>query len=96
VPNAFRHSSALYVCIQLAWQWNRPSRPVVLDPPDLSYWTDSSNWDLVGRPVKAETTSDSRNPRKHAPTLDLDSGYLRTDGEPWRKGRAEAPSDGLV
>jgi hypothetical protein len=50
----------------------------VLGPPNVGYWIDSSKWDLDGRRAgKAETMADSRNPRKHAPTLDLDSGYLR-------------------
>lgn len=65
----------------------------MLDPPNLGYWTDSSNWHLVGRPGKAETTSDSITPRKHAPTLDLSSGYLRAS----RGGMSgQKPSDDLV
>ena len=59
VPSAPAERLSSLLCslrILLAWQWNRPSTPVVLDPPNLGYWTDSSNWDLVGRPGKAETT----------------------------------------
>lgn len=59
VPSAPAERLSSLLCslrILLAWQWNRPSTPVVLDPPSLGYWTDSSNWDLVGRPGKAETT----------------------------------------
>jgi hypothetical protein len=65
----------------------------VLDPPKLGYWTHSSKWGLDGRPGKAETRTDSRIPRKHAATLDLDSGYLRTN----HSGKAgQKPSGDLV
>jgi hypothetical protein len=61
----------------------------VLDPPKLGYWMDSPKWDLDGRRSgKAETMADSRNPAKHAPTLDL--GQRLSACEPRRKGRAEA------
>jgi hypothetical protein len=92
LPNACRHPSILLVCVS-CWHdgmaWNRPSRLVVLDPPKVGYWMDSSKWDLDGRRAgKAETMADSRNPRKTCTHVGL--GQRLSACEPRRKGRAES------